>query len=496
MLMRQKIFFWIGISISFVLKAEGQITFQQYFYSFDNVQMYTSIQQTSDSGYILTGDSLTSCHLFKTDAYGNSSWNKKFTFPSLITRMNNVITTHDGGYLIAGGTLDNSHSIYLIKTNSLGDTIWTKCYEHLHYYGYNDMDLHPVQQTTEGGFILIADTSYYDSCVCVMKLDSFGEVTWSKIYSITSSNYGRSIRQTFDGGFIFPLSSSIVKTDSNGDTLWTKALGFIIEDLIQTTDSGFMITGQGYLSRLNSSGDSLWTKKIAMDYSSCISQTTDGGFIIGGIDEVPLDFYGVEDAFLVRVNPSGDTLWTENIGFGDSIITNVFQTYDGGYFVNGFGNTFLHSSGEDCFWAKLDSAGNGLCNIYHHPLPPVTFQPNPIAEPITIFPFSVSATHIPITIGTMIFDTDVLCSTLAAYDLSQNHQSLLFPNPVSNLMTISSTSRIQSIEIINVLGEKVFSASAVGSQELTIDCTLFLQGIFFVRIETESGYSIQKFIKE
>src|SRR5207247_781050 len=90
------------------------------------------------------------------------------------------------------------------------------------------------------------------------------------------------------------------KTDTIGDTLWTKTFGGIYDDealfVNQTTDGGYIIAGwtssfgaggwdDVYLVRTDANGDSLWTKTyggVNGDVAWSVQQTTDGGFIITG----------------------------------------------------------------------------------------------------------------------------------------------------------------------------------------------------------------------
>ena len=92
----------------------------------------------------------------------------------------------------------------------------------------------------------------------------------------------------------------MVKTDSVGDTLWTKTYynpkessAFSVQ---QTTDGGYIIagsfisnsSGNSYdllLMKINAVGDTLWTRRYGgngPDYGSFVRQTKDGGYIISG----------------------------------------------------------------------------------------------------------------------------------------------------------------------------------------------------------------------
>ena len=141
----------------------GQITFQRIidgqFSSNAN-----SVQETFDGGYILTGDMIDSMgsnihsFLVKTDNKGVVEWHK--TFNGFVgTRINAVIQTSEGGYIMAGlgWKPGNYNSDFLvIKTNALGDTEWTR------FYGDSIVEYaNSIRQTLDGGYIIIGSTDSF-----------------------------------------------------------------------------------------------------------------------------------------------------------------------------------------------------------------------------------------------------------------------------------------------------------------------------------------------
>ncbi|HNL33753.1 MAG TPA: hypothetical protein PKM53_03385, partial [Bacteroidia bacterium] len=113
------------------------------------------VKQTTDSNFIIaaiTYDTTVyknNIYLIKTDAAGDTLWTKKYFYP-LHQVVYSIDQTTDGGYIMTGNT-DNSNgrSLYLIKTNATGDTLWTRTYNpNIDNYGYF------VRQTKDGGFII------------------------------------------------------------------------------------------------------------------------------------------------------------------------------------------------------------------------------------------------------------------------------------------------------------------------------------------------------
>ena len=149
-----------------------------------------------------------------------------------------VQQTFDDGFIIAGAKNENSSNpgqgdLYLIRTDASGDSLWTRTYVSVDFYNLNS-----VLQTNDSNFIMVgaveSPAPYMD--VFLMKINWAGDSIWSRTYGGSSTDIGYSVQQTFDGGFIISgetVSSTIpqsqdvylIKTDSNGDTLWTKNYG-------------------------------------------------------------------------------------------------------------------------------------------------------------------------------------------------------------------------------------------------------------------------------
>ncbi len=262
------------------------------------------VKQTTDGGFIITGVMNQSVSvggdvcLIKTKSNGDTLWTK------IIGSGNDVgfyiVQTNDGGFIVAGYMGD----AYLIRTDVNGDTLWTKTFNAGSANGGEGYSIH---QTTDGGFIITGSVwinSTYASDVFLVKTDGNGNILWSKTFGGTSFDTGRSVRQTSDGGFIltgytksFGAGSSdvyLIRADANGNLLWTKTFGYIYDDygfsVQQTNDNGFIVTGTlrtignvwTYLLKTDMNGDTLWTKIFAAGGGSSVEQTSDGGYIIGG----------------------------------------------------------------------------------------------------------------------------------------------------------------------------------------------------------------------
>ncbi len=242
----------------------AQTTFERTYGGTGNDYGY-SVAQTTEGGYIIVGSTrsygsgFTDVYLIKTNPSGDIIWTRTYGGTD-DDWGRSVAQTTDGGYIIAGSTRSYGviwNDVYLIKTDSIGDTLWTKTYSGGYYYEYG----YSVAQTTDRGYIISGTVeSYYPHWrdVYLIKTDSLGATLWTSVYGSTSHDYGYSVAQTTDGGYIiagitvaYPGTSDavyVIKTDFSGITLWDETYDGIGNDcgwsVAQTTDGGYIIAGE------------------------------------------------------------------------------------------------------------------------------------------------------------------------------------------------------------------------------------------------------------
>jgi len=332
------------------------------------------VQQTSDNGYIITGmtDPLISdydIYLIKTDEDGDTLWTRTYD-KSTWDEGWVVRQTADNGYVITGqtglyGTMNRD--LYIIKTDEYGDTLWTRTYG-----GTGWDEGRAMQQTSDGGYIIAGQSdSYGDFDVYVIKTDENGDSLWTRIYGGAGWDEGRGVCQTPDSGFVIagwtssfgPAAVWLLKTDANGDTLWTRTYsGEEWSDgrsVQLTTDGGYIIAGtyasyasgaDVFLIKTDVNGDTLWTGIYGGswdEYGNYVQQTNDGGFIVAGyaMSPGPTGF----DVYIVRTDASGNEVWSLTYGGQESDFGYwVEQTLDNGYIVAGQTGSF--GAGNDDAW--------------------------------------------------------------------------------------------------------------------------------------------------
>ena len=165
-----------------------------------NLGRIYSGNQTADGGYIITGNSQPGGnHIFllKTDSLGNQIFNKSYipSFNCNDISTNNVIITQDGGYLISALIeCSSSPFLYIIKTNSLGDTLWTNKLGNP--YGWSNTIGDNIQQTNDGGYILTGAGGNSNSIgnTILIKINHLG--TFSSINELSLKNNKEHLKVT------------------------------------------------------------------------------------------------------------------------------------------------------------------------------------------------------------------------------------------------------------------------------------------------------------
>jgi len=274
-----------------------------------------SVIQTNDGGYLLAGgtDSFGAgdidMWLVKTNSLGDSLWSR--TYGGYGDDLaSSVIQTGDGGYLLAGGTVSfgtGDGDMWLVKTNASGDSLWSKTYGGSESEGANS-----VIQTNDGGYLLAGGTGSFGtgySDMWVVKTNALGDSLWSKTYGGIYNDGANCLIQTSDGGYLiagWTLSFGaggenlwLVKTNAWGDSLWSRTYGGYDYDaansVISTSDGGYLLAGgtnsfgSGFrdiwLVKTNAAGDSLWSKTyggVGYDRAFSVVQTSDGAYLLAG----------------------------------------------------------------------------------------------------------------------------------------------------------------------------------------------------------------------
>jgi hypothetical protein len=337
-----------------------------------------AIQQTGDGGYIVAGmtapfgDEKGDAWLIKIGPAGNIQWQKTYG-KNFLDAAYAIMQTHDGGYVVAGALAREGWSIWVLKLDSNGEVEWQKSLKgNVYEYGL----AYAVQQTSDGGYIAAGEFRYgeLDRDVWLMKLTSDGTKEWDKLYGGNDREYAYDIQQTSDGGYIVSGQNDssryaeigglwILKLHPSGEIQWQKTYGGEKDDyarsIQQTSDGGYIVaggtasfgagSGDDWVMKLDPEGAIEWQKTIGgegQDFARSIRQTSDGGYIVAG---TTYSFgLGDGDIWVLKLDESGNIEWQKTYGgYGKEEAYAIVQSYDGGYAVAGF--TESYGAGERDF---------------------------------------------------------------------------------------------------------------------------------------------------
>ena len=364
----------------------------------DSADYCQSVHQTGDGGFIAGGYTKSfgagnyDVYLVKTDAGGNEEWSRTIGGNSW-DRCNDLQITSDGGYIIVGNTYSfgaGEDDVYLVKTDSLGNEEWFRTYgDRRQECGFS------VQQTNDAGYIIVGYTQSYgiaDQSVYLIKTDSLGNEIWYRTFGQGNMgvNYGLCVCQTSDGGYIITGATSptiggydvlLLKTDSLGNEEWRRTFGGGYNDfgydLKITADGGYIIAGSygldnssdALLIKTDSLGNIEWSRsysRATYDEANSVDKTLDGGYIFTGFNGYPSDLY------IVKTDNLGNEEWSQTFnGISGEHGESIEQTTDGGCIVGGWTGSY-GAGGADLWFIRFE----GYLTFTLNPLQPVINIPS------------------------------------------------------------------------------------------------------------------------
>ena len=349
--------------------------------------VFKSVVKTADGGYAILGH--TQSNNFDITEKDNESfdfwvmkfssedtllWNKTFG-GSDDDRGLDIITTNDGGFALLGFTKSTdidvtqnagAQDFWILKITENGTISWQKT------FGFLGADSGTTMlQTSDNGYLItgVLDVTasggqgnaklikkHAGGDIWVIKVNSFGELKWSKYYggSFTDTPFG--VIETLDNDFIIATSSDsedfnissnkgsydfwILKISSEGSLRWEKSFGGSEIDeargISATNDGNFIIVGDTrssdkdvsknnggadlWMLKISSDGNLIWEKTLGstnFDVARSVSKTIDNGFIIAGnsrSSDANFVNQGQNDAWVLKIDSNGNTDWQKFIG--------------------------------------------------------------------------------------------------------------------------------------------------------------------------------------
>ncbi len=370
--------------------------------------------------------------IVKTDSLGNLLWENSYG-GSNDDIAYSIAQTFDGGAIVIGRTSSNDGDVignhgsadtWVIKLDSLGNLLWQKC------YGGSESDWGiDIIETYDQGYILSSFSRSTDgdvpgnngnpttSDIWLVKIDSIGNILWSRNYGGIGDDYPLSIIQSMDSGYAFlgiawgpggdisghHLSSDfwLGRLDRDGNFLWGNCFGGYRQDqgneLKQTPDSGFILVGTTnsndgdvsfnhninandiWVVKTDKLGNKEWEKSFGgTDYDLGISVlVADTGYLIlGWATSNDGDVSGnhgfmATDSYLIKIDSIGNILWSKCYGGGGyETSAQLIEASDHEYVIlsstnSNSGDVSGNHGGEDFWLAKLfePSASEAAINL-------------------------------------------------------------------------------------------------------------------------------------
>jgi len=373
--------FWISPSA-----GNAQSYFQKIYYSSPYDQEGQDVWPMPDGGFLIagyTGNSTVNdmdIEIIKTDAQGDLVWKKTYggSKPDFPYRM---LPTADGNYFIIGYSQSyggGDYDVLLLKIDPQGNLIWLKTYG-----GWGNDQGSEIIATADGNYLIVGHSNSLamaDQDVYLLKIDPNGMVIWDKWWGGGNNDYGSSVKQCPDGGYIivgttFSAGTAgdayLVKIDGAGNFGWSQNFGGSLYDegvFINAHSDGsfvFLVRDSSSVGRdidarvikADAAGNVLWNKVYGgtrKDTPKMIQPTMDGGYVIAAITRS----FGLinPDMWILKLDAAGDTTWTRRYGgFQNEHCYVVRELADGSFIATG--KTTSYSPNFETIFLKLNPIG-------------------------------------------------------------------------------------------------------------------------------------------
>jgi uncharacterized protein YqgV (UPF0045/DUF77 family) len=362
-----------GLEVALIkTDAYGDTLWRKFFGWTSYADEAYSVQETFDKGFIISGckgSASTSLFLIKTDSMGNMQWNKVFmpTLPSTWCYPDafgmSVRQTADSGFVVAGylqARLCNNTAVYcygglVLKTDAAGNTQWSKLFTPA-----GGMIFYDIAQTVGGGYLV---TGTFNNVLCVQKLGINGDSVSTGYWGLNGSFGSALAKKSNDTyaafGSVYNGTTSdfvIYSVDTSCNLLSSKVVMPSFSNsgygrrFVKTNDGGYIFTSGGaanFLVRTDSNGDTLWTRNYS-GAGRAVNLAADGGFIISGAASNSIYFVKTDSNGLVFKTPSNVNADAD--GEKIKLIWQDKTSSESGFYIY----RSLNANGP---WALLDSVG-------------------------------------------------------------------------------------------------------------------------------------------
>jgi len=492
---------------------------------------------TNDGGFIVAGHAgsygagAEDAWLLKTAGDGSLQWSQAYG-GTAHESVAFVTQLPDGSYVFCGETFSygaGNGDAFMAKTDQSGALQWFKTYGEVNY------DIaYSLQPTPDGGYVLcgLVESAPLNYDAFLVKTDANGDTLWTRVYGGPGIDHGVTVINTSDGGFLFSgkmLSYGagscdiyLVKTDANGDTLWTNIVGGPGWDegmsVREIPGGGYAVCGGGnsygsgdydfYLLKLFNNGAVDWMKTyggVKVETSYCLQLTHDGGFVFNGYtetfgpghaqrlaqNEIP-EPLGTDSAnvFLIRTDANGDTLWCMTYGgLKKEESFYVAQLPDRGFAITGYSSSFGDS--DNVYLVRTDSMGWSGCHERRAHPDVSSVTPVQTNAPSAITRGMQTGTHQPVATPVS-SGTTLNCLTTSAPEMPGEKTIRIFPNPAEDFFQLGGLENgMHEIQLLDLSGRELSRVRQGGNAPVSLEG--IARGIYFVRVDGKvAGMVVKK----
>ncbi len=418
-----------------------------------------------------------------------------------------------GDFVLVGfSNVDSLFSVhrYIVKTNSAGDTLWTK-----KILTPGGAVAQAVKVLPDDSFVTIGLIHTLSTPISIgyfSKFDELGNLLWEHTYDPENYRFNNVI-QTEDGGFVLSgyytdseneLAYNIIKTDASGNRIWS----YLIEtpddvlpsavDVLETQEGAIVLAGTvlelayqgGYMIKLTPSGDLLWRKNYYDgNRPKRIIQTASNEYLLSGQSKT-------HNSYLLKVDENGEKLW-EYI-YGDpqnfAISNDLVQTQNGDIYMSGF-------ISEGTIWdghlIKTNEMGLLQWESFYGGEYSDRFDKMILTSDLKLLMagYSNDLQNTVITSGYVVKIDDNI-SALSIDEKYKSNKLSIQPNPSSGAVTVSFISdigQVKQIEIYNIDGKLCTANHQIHSDRIEING--LTKGLYFVKIyNSQQAFRSELFI--
>lgn len=340
--------------------------------------------------------------------------------------------TPDSGAILVGPTAENPSNMFAIRTNDMGDTVWTRTFQ----IGAESNIAYSVCTVPEGGFVIAGtkDVPNTSSRMELLRIADDGNLMWNK--EIHAYNWGE--------------GRSVIATNH----------GFLV---------GGGLNNDACLLKLDPTGTTQWAMlypSIEGEYSIAytVQATADGGYVVSGLH----DYF----EWLMKTDAVGDTIWQHAYNYGWPMA--VTQIDNGGF-------ALCTTSYNDLIFLRTDDGGSIPCDQAAIPMY-AGGMPTSVSSP------SVTSGHLvgmgmPETIQGTGGAFTLECSTVGLAEVGTGLHCLVSPNPANDhCMVLFGSSHFDALEVVTMQGAVVLHRAAEGLSRMEVSLENLAPGPYLLHL--------------